>query len=331
MSIIMKIAFFGVKSYDKKWFKPLAEEKNQTIKFFKPKLTEDTALLANGYDAVCAFVNADIGRGTLCTLKEVGVKLLLMRCAGYNNVDLEAAKECNIKVVRVPGYSPEAVAEHAMTLAMAANRRIHKAYNKVRDNDFSLNGLAGVNLFEKTAGIIGTGKIGLAMIRICKGFGMKVIAYDAYPNTNLDIEYVSLDELLEQSDLISLHCPLFESTHHMINKSTIKKMKDGVILVNTSRGGLIKTSDLITGIKAGKFHAVALDVYEEESELVFEDYSEDILNQTTTARLLSFPNVILTSHQGFLTQEALITIAEVTIQNAIDFEEGKELVNEVVE
>ncbi|MFI3238354.1 MAG: 2-hydroxyacid dehydrogenase [Lachnospiraceae bacterium] len=327
----MKIAFFGTKAYDKKWFAPLSEQYKQQIKFFNPKLTADTAMLAKGYDAVCAFVNAEIYEETIKVLHQVGVKVILMRCAGYNNVDLDAAKACSIKVLRVPGYSPEAVAEHAMTLAMAANRRIHKAYNKVRDNDFSLNGLSGINLFEKTAGIIGTGKIGQAMIRICKGFGMKVIAYDAFPNKDLDVAYVSLDEVLETADLISLHCPLLETTHHMINQESIAKMKDGVILVNTSRGGLINTTDLIAGIKSEKFHAVALDVYEEESELVFEDYSDDILNQTTTARLLSFPNVILTSHQGFLTMEALITIAEVTLQNAVDYEKGVDLVNEVLE
>ncbi len=233
--------------------------------------------------------------------------------------------------MRVPEYSPQAVAEHAIALAMAANRRVHKAYNRVRENDFSLQGLVGLDFYGKTAGIIGTGKIGAAMINICNGFGMNVIAYDMYPNKNLDVNYVDLDFLLSTSDLISLHCPLFENTRYIVNANSISKMKDGVILVNTSRGGLINTNDLIDGIKAQKFHAVALDVYEEESSFVFDDYSNDILNTTTVARLLSFPNVILTSHQGFLTDTALITIANVTMQNAKDFENGLDSPNEVRE
>ncbi len=327
----MKIAFFDTKSYDKTYFEKYTEKYDQTIKFLEPKLTPETAELARGYEAVCAFVNANVTGDVLSALKNCGVKLLLMRCAGYNNVDLKAAKENGITVLRVPNYSPEAVAEHAMALAMAANRRVHKAYNRVRENDFSLQGLMGLNFHGKTAGIIGTGKIGLAMANICKGFGMKVVAYDLYPNKNIDIEYISLDELLSVSDLISLHCPLFENTHYIINSKTIAKMKDGVVLVNTSRGGLIHTEDLIDGIKSQKFHAVALDVYEEESSVVFEDHSNDILTHTTVARLLSFPNVILTSHQGFLTDNALSTIAEVTLQNAKDFEQGKSSENEVKE
>ncbi len=326
----MKIAFFGTKSYDRLWFEPLSEEKGQEITFFRPRLTYETAPLARGHRAVCAFVNDELGEDTLHVLKEEGVELILLRCAGYNNVDLKAAKSLNLTVLRVPGYSPEAVAEHAMALAMAANRRLHKAYNKVRDNDFSLTGLTGVNLYRKMAGIVGTGKIGQAMIRICKGFGMDVIAYDPYPAPDLDVKYVSFAELLHESDLISLHCPLFPETHHIINAETIAQMKDGVILVNTSRGGLIKTEDLINGIKAGKFHAVALDVYEEESELVYEDHSDNILDHTTTARLLSFPNVLLTSHQGFLTKEALHTIADVTLDNAAAYESGHSLKNQVV-
>ncbi|MCD8069442.1 MAG: 2-hydroxyacid dehydrogenase, partial [Lachnospiraceae bacterium] len=297
------------------------------ITFFRPRLTKETADLAAGHWAVCAFFNEELGRDTLEILKKAGVELILLRCAGYNNVDLEAAHELGLTVLRVPGYSPEAVAEHAMALAMAANRRLHKAYNKVRDNDFSLTGLTGVNLYGKTAGIVGTGRIGQAMINICRGFGMEVLAYDPYPVSNLGVKYVSLKELLEQSDLISLHCPLFPETYHIIDSKAIECMKDGVILVNTSRGGLIKTEDLINGIKAGKFHAVALDVYEEESGLVYEDRSDDILDHTTTARLLSFPNVLLTSHQGFLTKEALRTIAEVTLDNAAAYENNEVLKN----
>ena len=262
-------------------------------------------------------------------LHEAGVKLILMRCAGFNNVDLKTAAKYGIDVRRVPGYSPEAVAEHAMTLAMTVNRHMHKAYTKVRENDFSLGGLMGFNFYQKTAGIVGTGKIGAAMARICRGFGMKVIAYDVYQNESLKdfVTYVTLDELLAQSDLISLHCPLMDSTYHMINRESIKKMKDGVILVNTSRGGLVKTDDLIEGIRARKFFGVGLDVYEEETPNVFEDRSDEILEHSTTARLLSFPNVMITSHQGFFTEEALRAIAETTLQNALDFEAGKETPN----
>ena len=262
-------------------------------------------------------------------LHEAGVKLILMRCAGFNNVDLKTAAKYGIDVRRVPGYSPEAVAEHAMTLAMTVNRHMHKAYTKVRENDFSLGGLMGFNFYQKTAGIVGTGKIGAAMARICRGFGMKVIAYDVYQNESLKdfVTYVTLDELLAQSDLISLHCPLMDSTYHMINRESIKKMKDGVILVNTSRGGLVKTDDLIEGIRARKFFGVGLDVYEEETPNVFEDRSDEILEHSTTARLLSFPNVMITSHQGFFTEEALRAIAETTLQNALDFGAGKETPN----
>lgn len=318
----MKIAFFGTKEYDRKHF---TEEMNgHQIKFLRPRLSEETAIMAKGFDAVCAFVNDDLSKPVIRLLAENGIKYILMRCAGYNNVDLGTAAEEGIVVVRVPAYSPEAVAEHAASLMLASNRRIHKAYNKVRDNDYSLVGLSGFNLFGKTAGIIGTGKIGLAMIKICKGFGMKVIASDVYPNhkaaEEIGFEYVTIDYLYENADVISLHCPLFDSNHHMINKDTISKMKDGVMLINTSRGGLINTEDLIAGIKEGKFHAVGLDVYEEENGLVFDNLSDTILEHTVTARLLSFPNVILTSHQGFLTYEALEAIANVTIDNATNLE-----------
>lgn len=321
----MKIAFFGTKEYDRKHFSE--NMGTHTIKFLRPRLSAETAVLAVGFDAVCVFVNDDLSESVINKLADANVKYVLLRCAGYNNVDLKATANRGITVARVPAYSPEAVAEHAMTLLLASNRRIHKAYNKVRDNDYSLIGLSGLNLHGKVAGIIGTGKIGLAMIRICKGFGMKVIASDPYPNSkvaeDIGFSYVnSLDDLYAESDIISLHCPLFDSNYHLINKDTISKMKDGVILVNTSRGGLIDTEDLIQGIKAGKFHAVGLDVYEEENGLVFDDMSGTILEHTTTARLLSFPNVILTSHQGFLTSEALEAIAEVTMSNATEIESG---------
>lgn len=325
----MKIAFFNTRDYDLKWFEKENEKYKFQIKFFEPNLTDDTVSLAQGYDAVCAFVNAEISEYVLKTMADFGIKLLLLRCAGFNNVDLKAAKKYNITILRVPRYSPEAVAEHAMALALSANRRIHKAFSKVRDNDFSLIGLSGCNFHGKVAGIIGAGKIGEAMARICYGFGMKVLAYDIFENPALkDIaNFVSLDGLLTSSDLISLHCPLTKETMHLINSKTIDKMKDGVTLVNTSRGALIKTEDLIEGIRDNKFHAVGLDVYEEEGDFVFNDLSYEILQTSVTARLLSFPNVILTSHQAFLTKEALSEIAAVTLSNAYSFENGLNLEN----
>lgn len=328
----MKIIFYDSKPYDKDSFtKELENYPDIEVKFLKADLTPNTAELAHGYDAVCAFVSSDICSETVDILHEVGVKLILMRCAGFNNVDLDTTKKYGIRVLRVPGYSPEAVAEHAMALALTVNRRIHKAYVKVRENDFSLGSLMGFNFFRKTAGIVGTGKIGAAMARICYGFGMKVLAYDVYENPALKdfVTYVSLDELLAQSDLISLHCPLMDSTYHLINRDTIRKMKDGVILVNTSRGALVKTDDLIEGIRARKFFGVGLDVYEEETPNVFEDRSDEILEHSVTARLLSFPNVMITSHQGFFTAEALSAIAKTTLENARTFEHGEESANEV--
>ena len=330
----MRILFFDTKTYDKESFeKQTGNYPAIEIDYLKTDLTPKTATLAKGYDAVCAFVSSDVGSDTMDALHEAGVKLVLMRCAGFNNVDLEKAAAYGIKVMRVPGYSPEAVAEHAMALALTANRRIHKAYVKVRENDFSLGGLMGMNFYQKTAGSVGTGKIGAAMAKICRGFGMKVIAYDVYQNPELAdfVEYVTLDELLASSDLISLHCPLMDNTYHLINRETIAKMKDGVILVNTSRGGLVKTDDLIEGIRARKFFGVGLDVYEEETKNVFEDRSDEILEHSTTARLLSFPNVMITSHQGFFTEEALAAICKTTLDNAVAFEKGERNGNEVEE
>lgn len=323
----MKIAFFGKKEYDEKYFVNTTHD----IKFFEHRLSEKTSVMANGYDAVCIFVNDNANSSVIKKLAEYGVKYILLRCAGFNNIDLALAKECNIKVAYVPSYSPEAVAEHAIALAMAANRRIHRAYGKVRNNDYSIEGLKGKNFFQKTVGIVGGGKIGTAMIKICKGFGMNIIVYDVYPNEYLaktvGFKYVTFNELLEKSDLISLHCPLTDNNKHLINKETIAKMKNGVILVNTARGGLINTEDLIDGIKSNKFHAVALDVYEGESELVFEDFSNKIIGNSITSRLLSFPNVIITSHQAFFTEEALKAIAQITLNNATLLEENKKCDN----
>lgn len=325
----MRILFYDAKKYDVDSFdKELDKFSNIEVEYLDTDLSKSTVALAKGYDAVCAFVSSDCGAKVLEKLNEFGIKLLLLRCAGFNNVDIEAADKYGITVLRVPGYSPEAVAEFAITIALAVNRHLHKSYIKVRENNFALTGLTGINFFGKTAGIIGTGKIGAAMCRICQGLGMKVIAYDAYVNPNLDfVEYKSFDEVLAESDLISLHCPLTEDNYHMINKDTIAKMKDNVILVNTSRGALVDTNDLIQGIRAKKFFGVALDVYEEETNNVFEDRADDILDNSVVARLLSFPNVIVTSHQGFLTEEALESISNTTLQNATDYMNGN--VNEV--
>ena len=323
------IAFFGSKPYDEASFNEKNSGYGFELRYYKGHLNLNNVILTQGVDAVCIFVNDTADAEVIRQLAANGVKLLALRCAGYNNVDLNKTAECGIKVLRVPGYSPEAVAEHAMALVLTANRHTHKAYIKCRENNFSLNGLMGVNLYGKTAGIVGTGKIGLAMARICQGFGMKIVAYDLYPNESSGLEYVSLDRLLAISDLISLHCPMTPETEHLINSETIAKMKDGVILVNTSRGGLIKTDDLITGIRDHKFWAVGLDVYEEESDFVYEDMSEYILKTSTVQRLLSFPNVALTSHQGFFTEEALTNIAETTLQNAEAFRTGMELKNEI--
>ncbi len=328
----MKILFYDTKSYDRESFTQALEKyPDIEVKFLKADLTRNTAELSHGYDAVCAFVNSEIWTETVEVLHQNGIRLILMRCAGFNNVDLATVHRLGIRILRVPGYSPEAVAEHAMGLALTVNRRLHKSYIKVRENDFSLGSLMGFNFYQKTAGIIGTGKIGAAMVRICHGFGMRVIAYDVYENPDLKgiAEYVTLDELLLQSDLISLHCPLMDNTYHIINRETIRKMKDGVILVNTSRGALVDTDDLIEGIRAHKFFGVGLDVYEEETPNVFEDRSNEILEHSVTARLLSFPNVMITSHQGFFTKEALAAIAQTTLENVRAFESGKESPNDV--
>lgn len=329
----MKILFYGAKPYDVESFDQLLPEyPGLEVKYIEANLVPETAPLAQGYDGVCAFVNADLSGAVIDRLAQCGIKVILMRCAGYNNVDLKTAARHQIPVLRVPGYSPEAVAEHAMALALTANRHTHKAYIKCRENNFALTGLMGVDLFHKTAGIVGTGQIGLAMARICKGFGMEVLAYDPHPRQDLDwLTFVSLEELLRRSDLISLHCPLTRDTRHLINAKSIAQMKDGVILVNTSRGGLICTEDLIAGIRDHKFFAVGLDVYEEETQYVFEDLSDSILQTSTVQRLLSFPNVVLTSHQGFFTREALASIARTTLDNAKAFQAGDKLTNQVSE
>lgn len=328
----MKILFYDAKPYDKEFFDPLLPEfPGISIDYLAADISEYTLRLAQGYDAVCLFVASDVGRPIIERLSEYGIKLILMRCAGINNVCLEAAKECGVTVMRVPSYSPEAIAEHAMALAFAVNRRLHKAYIRVRENNFSLMGLTGLTFHSRTAGIVGTGRIGAAMAKICHGLGMRVIGFDKYPNKSLDfIEYVQLDELYKESDLISLHCPLTDETYHMIDSAAIEKMKPGVILVNTSRGALISTNDLIKGIRSLKFSGVGLDVYEEEQPNVFENREDEILDSSVTARLLSFPNVIVTSHQGFFTKEALEAISRTTLENAQSYILGNPIAENIV-
>ena len=330
---VLKVAFFGTKDYDRMFFSQLARDKgegtyNVEIKYFKARLTSETVHLAEGFRAVCIFVNDEAPREVVEALSQCGVRLILLRCAGFNNVDLQAAKECGITVLRVPAYSPYAVAEHAMTIIQAANRHIHKAYLKVKENDFALSGLLGVDLHNKVAGIMGTGKIGQCMAKICKGYGMTVLGWDAFPNRKLEEEglltYVSKDELLQRADLISLHLPLIMGeggTYHIINDDTIAMMKDNVMLVNTSRGGLVDAEALIRGLKAQKFHAVALDVYEGEDANVYTNHSDDFLTNDIVARLTMFPNLILTSHQAFFTREAMQAIAAITMENARNFNE----------
>lgn len=332
---VFRIAFFGTKDYDRVFFSELSHPKgddtyNSHIHYFEPRLTEETAGLAKGYDAVCIFVNDDCSAKAIEVLHECGVRLILLRCAGFNNVDLKAAKEYGMTVLRVPAYSPYAVAEHAMAILQAANRRLQRAYTRIRDNDFALSGLVGVDLHNKVAGIVGTGRIGQCMARICKGYGMTVLGWDAYPNQKLVDEglltYVSFDELLEKSDLISLHAPLIMGeggTHHIINADAISKMKEGVMLVNAARGGLIDNEALLNGLRSGKFHAVALDVYEGEEQNVYTDHSGDTITNDITARLQFYPQVVITSHQAFFTREALQAIATTTMENAYNFAQGR--------
>lgn len=317
----MKVAFFDTKSYDIPGFEHYAADSGLEIKFFETRLNEDTASLAAGYDAVCVFVNDTVSAAVVDQLCQLGVKVLVLRCAGFNNVDMKACQG-RLPVYRVPAYSPYAVAEHAMALLLTINRRTHKAYIRTRDFNFSLQGLAGFDLHGKTVGIIGTGKIGRVFADICKGFGMKILAYDKYPNPDSGLTYVDLPVLFEQSDIISLHCPLTEETHHIIDAASIAKMKTGVTILNTSRGALINTEDLIAGIKDKKVGAACLDVYEEEGDFFYEDYSGHIVRDDKLVRLIAMPNVIVTSHQAFLTQEALDSIASTTVDNLVKFFSG---------
>ena len=327
-----RIIFFDIKDYDREFFEKYGKNYNYEMSFFKSRLSLENVHLTKGYDVVCAFTNDDIGKETIDAMAENGVRLLAMRCAGFNNVSLKDIHN-RFKVVRVPAYSPHAIAEYTVGLILAVNRKINKAYVRTREGNFSINGLMGVDLYGKTAGIIGTGKIGQILIKILKGFDMKVIAYDLFPNQKvaeeLGFEYVSLDELYANSDIISLNCPLTKETQYMINRRSMLKMKDGVILVNTGRGQLIDSADLVEALKDKKVGAVALDVYEEEENYFFQDKSTQVIEDDILGRLLSFYNVLITSHQAYFTKEAVEAITVTTLNNIKDFVEGKPLVNEV--
>ncbi len=324
----MRIAFFDTKPYDIPAFEEYGGQNGMKFKFYETKLNEDTADLAKGCDAVCVFVNDTVNAAVIDKLCSLGIKMIALRCAGYNNVDLSYAKD-RIAVARVPAYSPYAVAEHAMALLLTSIRRIHKAYIRTRDFNFSLNGLTGFDLHGKTMGVVGTGKIGRIFIDICRGFGMNVIAYDKFPAEGSGIDYVELDELFRRSDIISFHCPLTEETYHMVSKDTIGQLKKGVVLLNTSRGALIDAEALLEGIKARQIGAACLDVYEEEGDVFFNDFSGHIIADDVLARLISMPNVIVTSHQAFLTEEALNNIAETTVANLLAFSKGEKSGNEL--
>ncbi len=328
----MNITFFSTQAYDKRSF----EEHNKgyafNIKFLDVQLNEQTATLATGADAVCAFVNDRINGAIIRQLTEAGVKVIALRCAGFNNVDLMAAKEYNLKVVRVPAYSPHAVAEHAVAMIMTLNRKTHKAYNRIREQNFSLNGLLGFDLYQKTVGVIGTGNIGQVFCKIMKGFGCDVVAFDINPDESLismGIRYADLKEVFAKSDIISLHCPLNEHTRYIINRDAIESMERNVMLINTSRGGLIDTKAVVDGLKSGKIGSLGIDVYEQEENLFFRDLSDTIIEDDVIARLSSFPNVLITAHQGFFTHEALAQIAETTLSNLKAFHQNELLVNEV--
>ncbi len=328
----MRVAFFDAKPYDKPSFDKYGEQADVTFKYFETKLNEDTVDLAQGFDGVCVFVNDIINAAVIDRLVGMGVRVLALRCAGFNNVDMKHAFG-KIHVLRVPAYSPYAVAEHTIALLLTSIRRIHKAYIRSRDYNFSLAGLTGFDLHGKTVGVIGTGRIGRVFIDICRGFGMKVLAYDKFPVEGLDngdtVRYVSLDELFQNSDIISLHCPLTEETHHIIDTRALEQCKRGVVILNTSRGALVDAEALLAGIKSRKVGAACLDVYEEEADLFFEDNSGHIMEDDVLARLISMPNVIVTSHQAFLTEEALENIAETTVQNLVGFFENGQCPNEL--
>ncbi len=327
----MRVAVFSTKSYDREYLDRFNSGAHQLV-YFETSLNNDTINLALDFEGVCVFVNDKVDRKIIEKLSQQGTGIIALRCAGYNNVDVAAAKEKNIKVTRVPAYSPQAVAEHAVALILTLNRKTHKAYNRIRESNFSLEKLMGFNLYKKTIGVIGTGKIGAAFCQIMLGFGCKVIANDIEESHTLKekgVVYKSLDEVLKSSDIISLHCPLTPDTIHLINETTLSKIKDSAMLINTSRGGLIKTSDIIAALKSGKLGYLGIDVYEQEQNLFFKDLSESIIQDDEIERLMSFHNVLITPHQGFFTKEALDEIAITTLKNITDFENGLPLENVV--
>ncbi|ALB70587.1 2-hydroxyacid dehydrogenase [Cronobacter muytjensii] len=329
----MKLAVYSTKQYDKKYLQHVNQEYGFDLEFYDFLLTERTAKTAIQCDGVCIFVNDDGSRPVLEELKKHGVKFIALRCAGFNNVDLDAAKELGLKVVRVPAYSPEAVAEHAVGMMMCLNRRIHRAYQRTRDANFNLEGLTGFTMYGKTAGVIGTGKIGVAALRILKGFGMRLLAFDPYPSAaalELGVEYVDLKTLFSQSDVITLHCPLTPENYHLLNQNAFEQMKDGVMIINTSRGGLVDSQAAIEALKSQKIGALGMDVYENERDLFFEDKSNDVIQDDVFRRLSACHNVLFTGHQAFLTEEALISISETTLENLRQLERGETCPNELV-
>jgi len=330
----MKVAFFSSKSYDRQSFTAANANYQHELTFLDVQLNPNTAVLARDFPVACMFVNDIANATTLDILARGGTRLLALRCAGYNTVDLQQAAELGIKIVRVPAYSPFSVAEHAAALVLTLNRKIYKAYNRVRDDNFSLEGLLGFDLHGCTVGVVGTGKIGMVFAEIMGGFGCSVLGYDAFPNDSFETinnaSYVSLPELLANSDIISLHCPLLPETHYLINPNTIEQMKPGVMLINTSRGALIDTSAVITGIKSGKIGYLGIDVYEQEDELFFQDLSDTVIQDDTFQLLQSFQNVVITAHQAFFTRNALEAIATTTLSNISDFEQSQPLKNEVI-
>ncbi|MCC4214044.1 2-hydroxyacid dehydrogenase [Leeuwenhoekiella parthenopeia] len=328
----MRVAFFSTKKYDQDFFEQTNESFDHELRFFETSLNKHTASLAEGFEAVCVFVNDALDAETISKLADFDIKLIALRCAGFNNVDLEATAQNNIKVVRVPAYSPQAVAEHAVALILTLNRKTHKAYNRVRENNFSLEKLTGFNIYGKSVGVIGTGIIGACFAKIMLGFGCKVFAFDVKPNDELKdqgVHYVELEQLLREADIISLHCPLNEQTHHLMDRKAFDQMKSGAMLINTGRGALIDTTAVVEALKQEKLGYLGIDVYEQESGLFFNDRSETINKDDDFLRLMSFPNVLITGHQGFFTKEALEQIAEVSLKNLSDFEAGNELENEV--
>jgi D-lactate dehydrogenase len=328
----MRVAVFSTKSYDREYLDKINISGQHNLTYFDASLNSNTTNLTLGSDAVCVFVNDKVDRNTIEKLAENGIKVIALRCAGFNNVDIGAAKEKNITVVRVPAYSPQAVAEHAVALILTLNRKTHKAYNRIRESNFSLDKLIGFNLYQKTVGVIGTGKIGSVFCEIMLGFGCKVIAYDIQQSDGLKgkgVQYKTLDEILHNSDIISIHCPLNPGTRHLINAAAFAKIKKGAMIINTSRGAVINTADAIEALKNGTLGYLGIDAYEQEENLFFKDLSESIIQDEVILRLMSFHNVLITSHQGFFTKEAMDQIATTTLKNLSDFEKGITLENEV--